>query len=127
MSINIYLILSVLLVHWIGDFVAQTDKQAKGKSKNWVDLLEHTFLYTCIWMAPALIYGGYNNISIYLIGDFLGITFLLHTATDFYTSRVNARFHEENKIHELFVSIGFDQILHYMQLFLTILYLNLQK
>jgi hypothetical protein len=32
-------ILVILFIHWLADFVLQTDKQAKGKSKNWSDLL----------------------------------------------------------------------------------------
>ena len=33
--INIYAVLAILFIHWIADFILQTDKQAKGKSKNW--------------------------------------------------------------------------------------------
>ena len=43
-------IFSILIIHWIADFVLQTDKQAKGKSKNWSDLLKHTNNYSTIWI-----------------------------------------------------------------------------
>ena len=35
-------IFTILIVHFVADFIFQTDKQAKGKSKNWKDLLGHT-------------------------------------------------------------------------------------
>jgi hypothetical protein len=56
---------------------------------------------------------------------FSGITFVAHTATDYVTSRINARLWEEKKVHWFFVSIGFDQFLHYTQLLLTYHLLNL--
>ena len=42
----------IIIIHFIGDFVLQTDKQAKGKSKNWSDLLMHTLTYsiTFFWI-----------------------------------------------------------------------------
>lgn len=31
---NLIEIFSIIIIHWFADFVLQTDKQAKGKSKN---------------------------------------------------------------------------------------------
>jgi len=39
-------VFSILIIHWFADFVLQTDEQAKGKSKNFNDLLSHTFTYS---------------------------------------------------------------------------------
>jgi len=55
---------------------------------------------------------------------FMGITFICHTATDYFTSRVNAKLWEKGQVHNFFVSIGFDQYLHYIQLFVTFYYLS---
>lgn len=118
------IILYILFLHWLGDFVLQTDKKARGKSKNWSDLLEHTLKYTLIFIfliIPYLII-KYPRPEIQFSGWlllFLPITFITHTIIDYYTSRVNAKLYEDNKIHEFFVAIGFDQLLHFIQLILT--------
>ena len=46
---NLIEIFSIIGIHWLADFVLQTDKQAKGKSKNWSDLLSHTWSYMMCW------------------------------------------------------------------------------
>lgn len=119
------LIFSVLIIHWFADFVLQTDKQAKGKSKDWFCLLSHTFDYSLVWLLPACILIGLHLDGVHswelvkLSFIFVGITFVLHTITDYFTSRLNSKLWSEGKTHSFFVSIGFDQILHYVQLFLT--------
>lgn len=110
--------LMIIFTHWIADFVAQNDRMAIGKSSQWGPLLEHTALYTLIWMVVIFTYGASTNASIKLLW-FLPITFICHTATDYYTSRVNAQLWKEEKRHQFFVSIGFDQVLHYVQLWFT--------
>jgi hypothetical protein len=47
------------------------------------------------------------------------ITFVCHTITDYFTSRLNSRLWAKGDVHNFFVSIGFDQVLHYVQLFTT--------
>ena len=116
----------LLFVHWIADFVLQTDKQAKGKSKNWSDLLDHTSSYSATWIPFLVIWAMINNIQLENIAPifkFIGITFFAHTITDYFTSRLNSKLWAEGKVHYFFVSIGFDQLLHYAQLFLTYNYL----
>ncbi len=53
---NIIEILSILMIHYVCDFILQTDWQAKNKSTNNYALLEHTGLYSVLWFIPALIY-----------------------------------------------------------------------
>lgn len=123
--VNIYVVFAILFIHWIADFVLQTDKQAKGKSKNWADLLSHTGTYSAVWLFASafIIYFDGNGLShmdnAYYALLFAGITFVAHTITDYFTSRLNSKLYTANKVHYFFVSIGFDQILHYVQLFLT--------
>ena len=127
---NLYEILGILLIHWFADFVMQTDKQAKGKSKNWSDLLSHTWSYCNIWWFFGIIlfviniyypFFIYKSWSLIL---FTSITFVAHTITDYFTSRLNSKLWEQDKVHNFFVSIGFDQWLHYAQLFITYWYLT---
>ena len=69
------------------------------------------------------------NFSIQLL-YFFPITFISHTITDYFTSRiVSKRFkdgHLGSAIPNLgaFTVIGFDQVLHYIQLFTTFLLLK---
>lgn len=122
---NLIEIFTIIVIHWLADFVLQTDSQAKGKSKNWSDLLSHTMNYTTVWgfVGTTLIvinlfypFFEYKSWSLTL---FVLITFIAHTITDYFTSRLNSKLWTEGKTHLFFVSIGFDQILHYVQLFLT--------
>jgi hypothetical protein len=89
----------ILIVHWIADFVLQTDKQAKGKSKNWGDLLEHTLSYSSLWGIVGFIYLAISfkdfpfqpTSNLLVILYFVLITFICHTITDYFTSRLNSK------------------------------------
>lgn len=118
-------IILILAIHWFADFVLQTDKQAKGKSKNWSDLLAHTLTYSAVWVIPICLMIGVKNPAestsfyVFMTFAFVGTTFVIHTIQDYITSRINAKLWADGKVHLFFVSIGFDQLLHYIQLILT--------
>ena len=114
-------IFTIIIIHWIADFVLQTDKQAKGKSKNWNDLLAHTVTYSLFWFIPIAILCS-NQIA-FIVIPFVLITFIAHTITDYFTSRLNSKLWAKGDVHNFFVSVGFDQVLHYVQLFLTYYFL----
>lgn len=123
-------IFAILFIHWIGDFVLQTDKQAKGKNKDWNDLIEHTASYTFIWFCLGFVYffinADFTNLGVNredlfarCVIVFPVFTFVAHTITDYFTSRLNSKLWAKGDTHNFFVSVGFDQLLHYAQLFLT--------
>lgn len=134
-QLNLIEIFSIIFLHWVADFVLQTDKQAKGKSKNWRDLINHTSVYSLVW----LLVGGFIYLHQFKPYDqvhnnmmnaywqhwiprgllFVLITFICHTITDYFTSRLNSKLWAKGDVHNFFVSVGFDQVLHYIQLFLT--------
>lgn len=122
---NLIEIFIIIIVHWIADFVLQTDKQAKGKSKKWSDLLSHTWNYSQIWWLVGTIlivinlFYPYFTYKPFTLLFFFLITFVCHTITDYFTSRLNSKLWTEGKVHKFFVSVGFDQVLHYIQLFTT--------
>jgi len=104
----------------------QTEKQAVNKSKSLHYLLEHTLTYSLIWYIPvSLCLIDYNlaQSSEYLFGYkmllFPLITFFFHTLTDYFTSKLNSKLWEKKDSHNFFVSVGFDQLLHFIQLLLT--------
>lgn len=119
-------IFTIIIIHWWADFVMQDEKWALGKSKNWSDLLAHTTTYSFLWYFPILPW--LNNFYICFI--FVLITFISHTVTDYFTSRiVSKRFAKQYYGSSIpnfgaFTIIGIDQVLHYLQLFITYYYLK---
>lgn len=123
MTIEILLtVLSILFIHYIADFVVQTEWQAKNKSKDIFALTEHVFDYTCIWAGATVLYYVIFDCSVTMV-CFPLITFVCHWITDFFTSRWTSKLamkaKESGNYHNFFVVIGLDQILHYIQLFVT--------
>ena len=119
-------IIGLLFIHWLADFVYQEHRVAVGKSKSLLILLEHGLTYSItftLWIFAMLLILYYNNLNItpllIKISIFAGITFLIHTFTDFITSKITANLWKKEKVHNFFVMIGFDQLLHYIQIFIT--------
>jgi len=115
---KIDIVLFILFIHWVSDFLCQTDWMAQNKSKNWKALLVHTMVYSTIFMVIGHFYGIFIE-NIWFGMQFGAITFICHTITDYFTSRLNSKLWKEQKVHWFFVSVGFDQLLHYTQLLLT--------
>ena len=139
-EINVYVIFAILFIHWLADFVLQTSKMAESKSTSNYWLTAHVLTYTAVWFIACLFYCAFLDGTswtprgIRLVFDFPIITFICHWITDYSTSRLNTKLlpkreeHPTEKgyfkqvggsIHYFFVSIGGDQILHYVQLIVT--------
>lgn len=133
----IYIIFSILILHWISDFILQTHDEATNKSSNMEYLLRHTFKYSILMTLSIVFIMTLSYSLIFNIPDYdllkydleftvailLLITFFTHTITDYFTSRWVKYYFDKYNYHNGFVIIGLDQILHYVQLFLTILLL----
>lgn len=118
MTISLSAVLLIVAFHWVFDFILQTDWQAKNKSKSNIALLEHTILYSAAWLfAMNAMIIAFNLSDVFWL--FAPITFIFHTVQDYITSRINSKLWAKGEVHLFFVSIGFDQLLHYFQLFLT--------
>lgn len=119
-----YGMLLLLFVHWIADFVCQSDRVALNKSKSNEVLVEHVTIYTIgllIGSIPLCIFildhpGGMP------LGEWLLLNAFLHFCTDYVTSRINARLYTNHR-HYFFVMIGFDQLIHFFTLGLTMVWL----
>lgn len=119
-------ILIILLVHWLADFILQTHDQAINKSSSNKALLGHTITYSLVWWLVGALYvlqhqDTYQNWHLSL---FVMITFVAHTVTDWFTSRLCKKFFSKQDYHNGFVVVGFDQILHYTQLFICYIWLS---
>jgi len=120
-------IFSIIIIHFIADFIMQDETWALGKSKNNKDLLNHTFTYSLVfWGLLSCMNPLFNTgLTFYHSVHFFLITFICHTITDYFTSRVvskkfaNQEYGSSIPNIGAFTVIGFDQVLHYIQLFLT--------
>ena len=116
---NVFIL--IVVMHWIADFIFQAEKWSLGKSKAWTPLLKHTVTYSSLWLIPVWAMTG-NLINSIL---FVGITFIAHTITDYFTSRIVSKKFANNYYGSpipnfgAFSTIGFDQVLHYLQLILS--------
>ena len=87
--INILVVIFILFAHWFGDFVIQTDAQAKGKSTSNKALTMHVLSYCSLWLGICVSYSTIT--SNWLMMFFPVITFICHWITDYYTSRSEKR------------------------------------
>ena len=99
-----YLIVAVLIaIHFVADFVLQSDWMARNKSKDNKALLLHVSVYSIPFMVLiSPLYGVINGI--------------LHFGIDYFTSRLSGRLWARGEVHNFFVIIGFDQLLHALSL-----------
>lgn len=104
----------IMFLHFLADFVFQSNKMAQGKSSSWKWLLAHVGTYGLIFFV-----GLYFFVSFKFLLYYVGINVLLHLYIDSKTSKITKRLWAEKKVHEFFVAIGFDQFLHYLCLYLT--------
>ena len=104
---SIDIIYQILTLHWVLDFCLQPDSIAKNKSKSILSLSIHVAIYTA-----GLTYFGYM---------FAMVNGVLHFAIDYITSKLTSYFHKKRDTHNFFVAIGFDQLLHVIALYSTII------
>jgi hypothetical protein len=133
--------ISLIVAHFVGDFLLQSDWMALNKSKNFQALSAHVLIYSLIMMLWAI---GHLNTEYVSNGVvlFALATFITHLLTDAVTSRITSKLWflqmEQRELldgwfygkvkpgyrHWFFVMIGFDQVIHYVTLALTIKFLS---
>jgi hypothetical protein len=123
MELNVLLIVFVLLVHFIADFICQTQWQAENKSKNDVALWNHIGSYTLVLHVSALVIASLTPMTWYMALIWSGVNGLLHFGTDYITSRINSKLWAAGNVHNFFVGIGADQFIHAATLILTLRWL----
>ena len=109
--IPVYVVLLVLVAHFVADFICQSDYHAVNKSKsNWV-LFQHVSVYSFV----LLLFGFLFPINlVWVIINGVG-----HFATDWCTSRATSKLWASNQRHWFFVTIGLDQLIHYTTLIVS--------
>lgn len=122
-------VIMLLGLHWFADFVLQSDRVAKGKSKSFHVLSEHALIYsTAMTMGISLIlyvvHGVVGLDLLYRANVFFFVTVVAHWVTDAITSRINSALWQRGDVHNFFVSVGMDQYLHQLQLLATWMFLD---
>jgi hypothetical protein len=84
-------VLLILVAHWLGDFVFQTDEMAIAKSKSNVALGTHVVMVTG-WLAiVAVVVVLCSLTTVEHAGMWVLVNALAHFVTDYFTSRVTSR------------------------------------
>jgi len=138
MQIELVLVLQIVFAHWVSDFVLQSHWMATKKSKNWRALLAHVATYTAsmtvlmfimaLLLADTVIkFNMINGIILAMTPTaymaWILLNGMLHLITDAVTSRITYKLWGRSKMHEFFVVVGFDQMIHYTCLFVTLCYM----
>lgn len=100
----------VIWTHFIADFILQSDKMAQGKSSSNKWLTMHILVYTL----PLCLFGW----------KYALINGAAHWCVDYCTSRASSYMYKNNRIHDFFVVVGFDQAVHLSTLIYTMRYID---
>lgn len=106
--IELWIIVVLLVCHFVGDFILQTDTMAIKKSTSNVWLTKHVLTY----MLPFMVFYAIIIPSVNLWLLVILSNLALHWITDFITSRISSHFHKNEKRGLFFKTIGFDQMIH---------------
>lgn len=115
--IPISVVVGILVSHYISDFLMQTSWMALGKSKRLLPLIAHIFMYITIMTFLTTFY--INPVFSILALKWMALNGLTHFFIDFITSRIGSKLWAKQKTTYFFWNLGFDQLLHYVILFLT--------
>lgn len=113
---NLYIVVSVLIGHFLGDFVFQKNNLKLSRSKNFKirlksvlkHLLPHTLLYsgiiTILLLLIQLITSDWFTLPLFFI-----ITYVIHLITDLIITLINNNYLTKNKRHKYFVTVNYPQ------------------
>jgi hypothetical protein len=103
--LQLHEVLILLTLHFIADFILQSNNMATNKSKSNYWLSYHVGVYTLVFSMVNPLYALVNG--------------ALHWITDYLTSRVASYFYVKDDRRYFFITIGFDQLVHSITLITT--------
>lgn len=122
---NVYEIIMIFILHWIGDFLLQTQEMATKKSTSIIFLTLHAMVYGAVLTLGGLVFLVWT--AGFSILWWATVNMILHWITDKYTSKWTSRLYKEQKFYgfpSFFSVIGLDQMVHGIVLFSTYVWLN---
>ena len=99
------ILLKIIWLHLIGDFLFQSDKIAINKSSSFKYLGIHCLIYSLPLLLISPLFAAINSI--------------FHFVIDFCSSQLTTYFYKNKQRHWFFVTIGFDQAIHFTILILS--------
>lgn len=115
-----FILMYILLIHFLADFALQTYQQAVNKSTDVVQLAYHCLVYSFIW-GLAIMTFPIKDFNVWLL--FVVYTFGTHYITDYWTSRLGKPYWDAKDLHNGFVIVGMDQIIHYVTIYISFKYI----
>ena len=109
-----FIFVYILLIHFLADFGLQTHEQATKKSTDVLFLLYHVLVYSSIWFMAVITIFSFEKAFFFFV-----ITLFSHFVIDFFTSRIGKPFWDKQDFHNGFTVVGYDQVLHFLQLWYT--------
>ncbi len=122
MTLSLPLALWLLVLHYVGDFLVQTESQALAKHHDNLALTRHVMGYWWTLWFGLLVYFGivhWDVLTVAHVAWFALPNLALHWTTDYITSRQVARLWARPSKRAAFKVIGLDQLLHVSTLLLT--------
>jgi hypothetical protein len=117
---NLTMLLLIIWLHFLADFIMQSDRVAQAKSTSNVALSEHVLTY----QLPFLVMVPFVFESLMVGVAWVWINTLAHWVTDYFTSRLCSKLWGQGERHNFFVVIGFDQAIHLTTLITTYIMLS---
>lgn len=117
---ELILLLSIFVLHYIGDYVLQTREMAENKSHSLKFLSMHVMFYVIPFLIAYMIFDvlmTFNDMPLDIKSAekmAYGIIwfFFSHWFIDMFTSKMSHNYHKKNKTKPFWLTIGFDQLLH---------------
>ena len=109
--IQIVVLIAIVWIHFVADFILQSNYVAINKSKYIGQLFKHAVIYSIPFLILGVKYALING--------------ALHFIVDFFTSSMTTYFYARDRRHAFFVTIGCDQAIHMTCLIITMGCINL--
>ena len=113
MMVSVDNLILAFSIHYVADFLVQTQWQAENKSKNMTALVRHVASYS-LCFAPFMYIMPQNGVQFFLANA------LFHFMTDFITSKASSSAYKEGNMKAFWGVIGFDQLIHHVTIMLLL-------